>query len=207
VLGGGTTAFMRLGNHTEAEQAAAYLGRRHSFAVSSYTVTQGGNQTSTYGGSEGYGDGDSDSRARTRGWQGSGIPGFHDSSSGGRTRTSGTSTSRNWSTSWSGADGTNWSDAHARQRVYEYVIEPMALQNLPEYALLLADRSGGSLKMRAVECDPAIIGLPGASTTPLPPPGSLIHSGRPPRHERLEPRRTSAAGPRPVPAAMGPASR
>jgi hypothetical protein len=178
LLGGGTTAFMRLGNHTEAEQAASYIGRRHTFVVSSYTATRGGSQTGTHGGNDGYGIGGSSSDARTRGWQGGLLGGG--TSSGGRTRTTGASTSRNWSTSWSQADGTNWSDAEARQRVYEYAVEPTALQDLPEYALLLADRSGATLQLRAVECDPAIITLPGASTTPLPQPGSLAHAGMPP---------------------------
>jgi hypothetical protein len=179
MLGGGTTAFMRLGNHTEAEQAAAYIGRRHTFVVSSYTATRGGNHTSTQGGSDGYGTGDSSSDARTHGWQSDGILGGGNTS-GGQTRTSGTSTSRNWSTSWSQADGTNWSEAAARQRVYEYAVEPTVLQNLPDYALLLADRSGSTLQLRAVECDPSIITLPGASTAPLPPPGSLAYTGVPP---------------------------
>lgn len=111
VLGGGTTAFMRLGNHTEAQQAAAYIGRRHTFVVSSFTATRGG---------------------------------------------------------------------EARQHVYEYAVEPTALQNLPDRALLLADRSGGALQLHAVECDPAISTLPGASTVPLPPPGTLVHGGAPP---------------------------
>jgi hypothetical protein len=178
MLGGGTTAFMRLGNHTEAEQAAAYIGRRHTFVVSSYTATRGGNQTSTHGASDGYGTGDSYSDAHTRGWQSDGILGGGNTS-GGRTRTSGASTSRNWSMSWSQADGTNWSEAATRQRVYEYAVEPTALQNLPDYALLLADRSGSTVQLRAVECDPSIITLPGASTAPLPPPGSLAHTGVP----------------------------
>jgi hypothetical protein len=120
------------------------------------------------------------STARTHGWQGHGFPGFHDTSSGGRTHTDGTSTSQNWSSSWSDADGTNWSETQTRQRVYEYAVEPTALQNLPEYALLLADRSGGTLAMRAVECDPAIISLPGASTDPLPTPATLAYSSGPP---------------------------
>ena len=180
LAGGGVTAFMRLGNHAEAEQAAAYLGRQHSFVVSSHTATHGGNQTSTHGGSEGYGTGDSSSNARTHGWQGNGFPGFHEASSGGRTRTDGTSTSQNWSQSWSGSDGTSWSETQTRQRVYEYAVEPAALQNLPEYALLLADRSGGTLTTRAVECDPAIITFPGASTGPLPRPAARpTPAGRP----------------------------
>jgi hypothetical protein len=180
LVGGGVTAFMRLGNHAEAEQAASYLGRQHSFVVSSYTATHGGSETSTYGGSEGYGTGDSASNARTHGWLGNGFPGFHEASSGGRTRTDGTSTSQNWSQSWSGSDGTSWSDTQTRQRVYEYAVEPTTLQNLPEYALLLADRTGGTLTMRAVECDPAIITMPGVSTAPLPPPGSITYDSGPP---------------------------
>jgi hypothetical protein len=154
LAGGGVTAFMRLGNHAEADQAAAHLGRRHSFVVSSYTASHG--------------------------WQGNGFPGFHEASSGGRTRTDGTSTSQNWSQSWPGSDGRSWGDTQTRQRVYEYAVEPTALQNLPEYALLLADRSGGTLTTRAVECDPVIITFPGASTTPLPPPGSIAYDSGPP---------------------------
>jgi hypothetical protein len=67
LIGGGTAAFMRLGNHTEAEQAAAYIGRRHTFVISSYTANRGGNQTSTQGSSDGHGTGDSRGDARNRG--------------------------------------------------------------------------------------------------------------------------------------------
>jgi hypothetical protein len=178
ILGSGTAAFMRLANHAEAEQAAAYIGRRHTFVVSSFTATRGGNQTSTQGGSDGYGLNDSLSDARTRGRQGGGMFGGG-TTSGGRTRTTGTGTSQNWSANWSQAGGTSWSDASTRQRVYEWAVEPALLQNLPAYALLLADRTGQALRLRAVEFDPAIINLPDASTGPLPPPGSL-HYGVPP---------------------------
>ena len=34
LLGGGTAAFMRLGHHAEAEQAASYIGRQHKFVLS-----------------------------------------------------------------------------------------------------------------------------------------------------------------------------
>ena len=174
LIGGGTAAFMRLGNHTEAEQAAAYIGRRHTFVVSSYTATRGGSQTSTQGSSDGHGTGDSRADARNRGWQDGGLFSAG-STSGGRSRTTGTSTStsRNWSTSSSQADGTSWSETATRQRVYEYAVEPTALQNLAEYALLLADRSGRTLQLHAVECDPAITSFPGVSSAPLPPPGSI----------------------------------
>ena len=178
-LGSGTAAFMRLVNHAEAEQAASYIGRRHTFVVSSFTATRGSNQTSTRGGGDGYGTSDSRSDARTRGWQDGGL--FSSgTTSGGRTRTAGTGISRNWSSNWSQADGTSWSDAETRQRTYEYAVEPALLQNLPEYALLLADRSGRNLQLHAVECDPSIINLPGASTAPLPLSGGLNHGSVPP---------------------------
>jgi hypothetical protein len=63
------------------------------------------------------------------------------------------------------AEGTNWSDAEGAQRVYEYAVEPAVLQSLPEDALLLVRRSG----MQAVECDPALVTLPGVSAMPLVP--------------------------------------
>ncbi len=39
MLGGGTAAFMRLGNHAEAEQAASCIGRQHKFVLSQRTAT------------------------------------------------------------------------------------------------------------------------------------------------------------------------
>jgi hypothetical protein len=171
LLGGGTAAFMRLGNHAEAEQAASYIGRRHTFAMSSFTVTRGDSLTTTQGTSDSYGTGTSASVARTGGWSHSGGGPFTGSvHSGGRTKTTGTSASRTWGANWSHGLSTNWSDAQARQRVYEFAVEPTVLQGLPEHALLVADRAGKSLRLRAVECDPSIVSLPGVSMSPLPPP-------------------------------------
>jgi hypothetical protein len=155
MLGGGTAAFMRLGNHSEAEQAASYIGRQHKFVLSQLTATSGGNQSLTRSDTQGYGDGDTSSRN----WQE-----FH---LGFGSRSRGTSTSRNWSTAQSWADGTSWSDAAATQRVYEYTVEPTVLQNLPDHALLLAVRGPSGPQVQAVECDPAIASLPGVSTRPL----------------------------------------
>lgn len=172
LLGGGTAAFMRLGNHAEAEQAASYIGRRHTFVMSSFTATKGASGTTTRGTSDSYGTSVSTSTARTSGWSGNpaGGPLSSSSQSAGRTATTGSSTSRSRGTNWSRADGTSWSDAQASQRVYEYAVEPTVLQGLPDYALLVADRSGRKLRLRAVECDPEIAALPGVITSPLPPP-------------------------------------
>jgi hypothetical protein len=157
MLGGGTAAFMRLGNHAEAEQAAGYIGRRHTFVLSQLTATLGVSQSITRTDTVGYGD----SSTWTRGWQ--------EFQLGAGNGSRGVSTSRNWSTAMSQSDGTSWSDAAATQRVYEYAVEPAVLQNLPDHALLLTARGPSGPRLRAVECDPAILALPGVSTRPLAP--------------------------------------
>jgi hypothetical protein len=147
LLGGGTAAFMRLGHHAEAEQAAQYLGRQHKFVLSQRTATHGGSDSLTRSDSYGHGDGDTSSVS----W-----PEF---SLGPGSRSGGRSTSRNWTAGSSWSDGTNWSDAASVQRVYEYAVEPAVLQNLPDHALLLAARGPAGRHLRAVECDPAISAL------------------------------------------------
>jgi hypothetical protein len=154
MLGGGTAAFMRLGHHAEAEQAASYIGRQHKCVLSQLTATWGGNQTFTRSDTQGYSDGDNSSRSRQE---------FH---LGFGTRTRGTSTSRNWSASQSWADGASWSDAAATQRVYEYAVEPAVLQNLPDHALLLAVRRPAGPRLQAVECAPDIAALADVSSRP-----------------------------------------
>jgi len=159
LLGGGTAAFMRLGNHVEAEQAASYIGRRHTFVLSQRTVTLGRNDSTTRTDTDGRGTSDSGTVAF-----GPGNP----LDLGQRSR--GDSTSRNWSTAMSWADGTSWSDSAGTQRVYEYAVEPAVLQSLPDLALLLAVRGAtgpAGPRLRAVECDPGIVNLPGVSTRPL----------------------------------------
>ena len=53
MLGGGAAAFMRLGHHAEAEQAAAYIGRQHRFVLSNVTASLGGSDTHTITETEG----------------------------------------------------------------------------------------------------------------------------------------------------------
>jgi hypothetical protein len=159
LLGGGTAAFMRLGSHVEAEQAASYIGRRHTFVLSQRTATLGRNDSITRTDTDGRGTSDSGTVAFGSGWPGNPLD------LGQRSR--GDSTSRNWSTAMSWADGTSWSDSAGTQRVYEYAVEPAVLQSLPERALLLAVREPAGPRLRAVECDPAIVTLPGVSARPL----------------------------------------
>jgi len=88
---------------------------------------------------------------------------------GSLTRSRSLTASRNWSVAQSWATGTNWSNAAAAQRVYEFAVEPSVLQHLPDYALLLTRPGRIGSDLRAVECDPAIVTLPGVSSLPLAP--------------------------------------
>jgi hypothetical protein len=151
VVGGGATAFMRLGNHHEAEQAASFIGRQHKFVLSSLTATHGAEQSTTRGQTQTWGHGES--------------RGFHwDRQLGGAgTRSHDFSKNYSWATEFSRSDGTSWSDATTRQRVYEFAVEPAVLQRLPETALLLVGRNG---EVQPVECHPRIVALPQAGTAP-----------------------------------------
>jgi hypothetical protein len=155
-IGGGEVALMRLGNHQEASQAAEFIGRGHKFVLSEITRTLGGENTHTLADTQGEAEtrGGSTERVRT---------GRHLS----RRRGTSWSRTRNWSQTESVAQGSNWSDAQAAQRVYEYAVEPRVLQDLPEYAMILVKGEGRGSVVQAVEVDPAIVTLSRVSMAPL----------------------------------------
>ena len=195
MLGGGAAAFMRLGHHAEAEQAAAYIGRQHQFVLSQVTATLGGSDTHTLTQTEGQTVTDTIHIGGRPGWKAAASryrprnEGRDESPRYSRSR----SVSRNWSTARSWAESTNWSNAAASQRVYEYAVEPAVLQNLPDQALLLVTRGSGGPVLTSVECDPAIVTLPRVSTAPLPDPADV----------RLPARSASGAVPLPEPGRPG----
>jgi hypothetical protein len=195
MLGGGSAAFMRLGHHAEAEQAAAYIGRQHQFVLSQVTATLGGSDTHTLTQTEGQTVTDTIHIGGHPGWKAAGQryrprnEGHDESRRYSRSR----SVSRNWSTARSWAESTNWSNAAASQRVYEYAVEPAVLQNLPDQALLLVTRGSGGPVLTSVECDPAIVTLPRVSSAPLPDPADV----------RLPARSASDAAPLPEPGRRG----
>jgi len=189
MIGSGATAFMRLGNHAEAEQAASFIGRQHTFVLSGYTATRGGSQSrgSNLTGSRGTSQGRGSSR--TSGWSEDHLGGR--SASGGRTRTRDQSSSTSWSAGISAEDCTNWSDATTTERVYEYAVEPAVLQHLPDDALLLVTRNGAS-PLQAVECHPEIITLPGVAQ-----PGAALHPAAPGNRPQIAPHHAPLGQPRP----------
>ena len=179
MLGGGAAAFMRLGHHGEAEQAAVYIGRQHRFVLSNITASLGGSDTQTLTETEGQSVTDTIHIGGRTGWKGGLQPrGLRTPRDESRRHSRSRSVSRNWSTARSWAESTNWSNAAASQRVYEYAVEPAVLQNLPDQALLLVTRGSGGPVLTSVECDPAIVTMPRVSTAPLPDPADVRLPGR-----------------------------
>ena len=145
--GGGAVAFMRLGHHDEAERAARFVGRGHRFVLSRITRGHGGGETHRQDTSAG------ESKGRSQSVGHLGMT---------------TSRTRSWGVTRSYAEETNWHYAETRHRVYEYLVEPATLQNLPDYALLVVQRGQGGPVLRVADCNPDIVSLPRVSTNPLP---------------------------------------
>jgi len=222
LLGGGATAFMRLGNHAEADQAASYIGRRHTFVLSELTANLGGSQTRTVTETEGHTVTDTIRVGWHTGWRSPGPPAARDEPA--RRRPRGRSVARNWSTALSWAEGSSWGNAATSRRVYEFAVEPAVLQHLPDQAMLLVTRGPAGPVVQPVECDPAIVTLPRVSAVPLPdpraappsdatPPGDAALAGDAARPPALAPAPAAQpawarppAGGAPVPRAQPPAT-
>jgi hypothetical protein len=149
LIGGADTVFvMRLGNAAEAARAAEFIGREHRFVVHQLTMTE----TS--------GTSDSVNLSQTAGFQRSSSHGF-----GGGSRSSSESTNVSRGTTQGGSSSV--ASAGGRQRVYEFVVEPTALQSLPETMFVFVDRSRrGGPRARVGDCDPRILSLPGVCDEP-----------------------------------------
>jgi hypothetical protein len=145
--GGGAVIFMRLGHQDEAERASRFVGHGHRFVLSRITRGFGGTETQRRDASVG----ETRSRSQTIGQFG--VT---------------TSRSRTWGVTRSFAEETNWHYAETEQRVYEFLVEPTTLQNLPDYALLVVQPGHGAPVLRVADCNPDIVSLPRVSTDPLP---------------------------------------
>ncbi len=144
-VGSDVVVFMRLDNHEEAARAADFIGRQHRLVLSQLTRTLGGSQTHSRGTGIGFSD-----QTSHAGWI------RH------------VSTGRSWTHTRTVADSLNWNESQSEQRVYEYVVEPRSLQDLPDYALIEVTQGTGGLSVRSVECNPDIVSLPRVTTGPLP---------------------------------------
>ena len=145
-------AFMRLANAHQAELAANHIGKGHYFQLTQLTRSHSETQSS----SRGMTDQESFSRATPFGFN----------------------RGRSWGTTRGYAESIGWQDAESKQRVYEYAVEPTWLQHLPDFALLLVQRTDIDLdsshrfgsrtpELRVADCNPDILSLPRVLTTPL----------------------------------------
>ncbi|MEV0730625.1 hypothetical protein [Polymorphospora sp. NPDC050346] len=175
MLGSGAVAFMRLRHAEEATRAADFIGRQHKFVLSGLTRTVGGSTSTT----DGTGTSDSESTGTNRG---SGRTGrmwqlIEAADTWNRSKGSSEGITRSTSTQTSTTTGTNWSDTYNNQRVYEYAVEPGVLQGLPERALLLVEHSPDGARLRALDCNPAIVTLPDVQMRPAEPSTEPIDAG------------------------------
>ena len=170
-LGGGAVGFMRLANHEEARRAADFIGREHTFRLTKLTRAMGGNQTHTTSDTESRGETEGHARGHRQ------LPTSRNllnllvaASRYGRNESRNWSVSRKWSQTRSVAEGMQWSEAEAQERVHEYVVAPRTMQDLPDYALLMVQWQPTGSVVVPVECNPDLISLPGLTMDPLPAP-------------------------------------
>ena len=191
--GNAAVAFMRLGNAADAKAASEHIGTEHRFVLSQLTDTVGTSVTDTTGDSYTSTVGTADSVARSssttetsgrsRGhgasYENSFLPlrhgtrssskdasysvGFADSES----ITEGINSSTAWGISTSRAITGSESLARSVQRSREFLVEQHELQQLPVSAMIVTYSAADGRRVVAADANPAILGLPTASLTPL----------------------------------------
>ncbi len=181
--GQSATVMMRLGNANEANAAAEYIGRGYSFKLSSLSIQIGITNTNGGGTTTGHTDTRTDSDSTTTGiadTRGSSSTSSYGGSSSGnsssRTENSSRTQSYSMAISESSQEMTNWSRAEsennteAKQRVYEYSVEPTVIQTLPETAFILvsgAEAGASGRPLLAGDCNMGIGLQKGVSEVPL----------------------------------------
>lgn len=170
-LGGSGSAalLMQMPNPKEAELAAQFIGRGHKFVLSQVTRSIGETHTQTGGTSTGSSEGTSWTEGRNSGVSygpGLSFGPFGRSTNRGRSSSFGESHtySRQTSDGWSEAQATTSGTTEAR--VYEYTVEPAALQSLPPTAFVLVEPGGDGRRVRFGDCNPGIVALDRVSDEP-----------------------------------------
>jgi hypothetical protein len=143
---GSTVLLMQLGNHKDAEEAAAFIGREHKLVISAMT-----REVSTSfgdGGSDSFGISSQDGTTSSPGGAFHRRAPEHDSLN--ESRSHSWQQARNWSLTEGLSSGTTQS------RVYELAVEPSAIQTLPATAFVLVDNAAGSRRVITGDCNPGI---------------------------------------------------
>lgn len=163
LLGGSDSAavLMRLGNSHEAEEAARFVGRGHTFALSQLTRQVG--RTFTEGRSHSWGGQESYSETSGTSWNSGHGPG---GASSGRSRSDSVTSSRGrtWQDTKNTSVADSRSDGTTVARSYDFRVEPTAIQELPPTSFFLAE----SGQVVLGDCNPGIVFLDKVSATPRP---------------------------------------
>lgn len=163
LLGGSDSAavLMRLGNSHEAEEAARFVGRGHTFALSQLTRQVG--RTFTEGRSRSWGGQESYSETSGASWNSGHGPG---GASSGRSRSDSVTSSRGrtWQDTKNTSIADSQSDGTTVARSYDFRVEPTAIQELPPTSFFLAE----SGQVVLGDCNPGIVFLDKVSTAPRP---------------------------------------
>ncbi len=133
-----TCIFMRLSDYREAKEAAEQVGRSHKFVLSQVSKSR----------SDSFDQGTSRSsgREQSRGTSST----FGSQFSSGRSASVGQSSSESSSASAS----TSFSQSESYERVYEFDLEPAAVQALPVTALFLVEQARHTCVL--ADCDPTL---------------------------------------------------
>ncbi len=180
---GVAVAFMQLGSHKDAVEAAEFIGRGHKYVLSQLTHSVG--ETRSVGHSTTQSATVTQSVTTTANWATA-------EGRGGRSGTEGGSVSvgdahadtRGVSHSDSLAHTTNSGSVEAR--VYEFEVEPTTLQSLPPAALLLVDNGPGGRRVVAGTCNCAVAATARLSALPIEDVDDLKRAEQPRRLERVK---------------------
>jgi hypothetical protein len=154
---------MRLGNGREATTAAEFIGREHRFLMNQLTTQVG--RTVTEGEANSVGGADSTSRS-------SGYVSSSGSGPSGSTSSSGYSSSVTrtrsamWQNTVSYAEALSNVDGQTTSRVYEFAVEPTAIQSLPVTSFILVEPTSTGRRAVLGDCNPGIALLPKVSERP-----------------------------------------
>ncbi|MBE1502631.1 hypothetical protein H4696_009731 [Amycolatopsis lexingtonensis] len=159
---GTVTLLMQLGNGDEAANAAEFIGRGYKFELSQLTLQVG--RTLTHGTAST--EGGSSSVQRSRGYTYGGTSGSStgpnggSSSSGSSWSTTNTTThsrEQNWSQTLSQSEADSQNRGVTASRVYEFEVEPTALQGLAPTAFVLVENGVSGRRVLIGDCNPGTV--------------------------------------------------
>ncbi|RSD10350.1 hypothetical protein [Amycolatopsis eburnea] len=159
---GTVTLLMQLGNGDEAANAAEFIGRGYKFELSQLTLQVG--RTLTHGTASTEGGSSSVQRSRGYTYGGSSSsstgPNGGSSSSGSSWSTTNTTThsrEQNWSSTVSQSEADSQNRGVTASRVYEFEVEPTALQGLAPTAFVMVENGVSGRRVLIGDCNPGTV--------------------------------------------------